>query len=169
MTLRNSTIDDNEYKGIRGVRSLFNQFDKDYYKPIKTISSFDNKSNYIEYKSEGDNKLSPKEYLNMIRPYLSDKTPMNLKVHSSDKVINYEAQVGQWKIQLAMRIDFISFKDSEKTRIMHANSDNVEIMIGSETDDIIDELFESHLQRYQERLEELMRESKFVFNNVDLL
>ena len=114
MTLRNSTIDDNEYKGIRGVRSLFNQFDKDYYKPIKTISSFDNKSNYIEYKSEGDNKLSPKEYLNMIRPYLSDKTPMNLKVHSSDKVINYEAQVGQWKIQLAMRIDFISFKDSEK-------------------------------------------------------
>ena len=35
---------------------------------------------------------------------------------------------------------------------MHANSDNVEIMIGSETDDIIDELFESRLQRYQERL-----------------
>ena len=105
----------------------------------------------------------------MIRPYLSDKTPMNLKVHSSDKVINYEAQVGQWKIQLAMQIDFISFKDSEKTRIMHANSDNVEIMIGSETDDIIDELFESRLQRYQERLEELMRGSKFVFNNVDLL
>ena len=52
---------------------------------------------------------------------------------------------------------------------MHANSDNVEIMIGSETDDIIDELFESRLQRYQERLEELMRGSKFVFNNIDLL
>ena len=60
--------DDDEYG--RDIRKLFNQFDKDYYKPIKTVSSFDNKSNYIEYKSEGDkdNKLSPKEDLNMIRP-----------------------------------------------------------------------------------------------------
>ena len=29
-----------------------------------------------------------------------------------------------------------------------------EIMIGNETDDIIEELFESFLQKYQERLEE---------------
>ena len=36
--------DDNEYRGISDVRSLFNQFDKDYYKPIKTSSSFDNKN-----------------------------------------------------------------------------------------------------------------------------
>ena len=39
----------------------------------------------------------------MIRPYLSDminnhKAPVNLKVHSSDTVINYEAQFGEWKI-----------------------------------------------------------------------
>ena len=53
--------DDNEYRGIRDIRSLFNQFDKDYYKPIKTIGSFDNKNNYIEYESKGDKdkKLSP--------------------------------------------------------------------------------------------------------------
>ena len=68
-----------------------------------------------------------------------------------------------------MRINFISSKDSEETRIMHANSDNVEIMIGSETDDIIDKLFEFILQRYQECLEELMRGSQFVLNNIDLL
>ena len=110
----------------------------------------------------------------MIRPYLSDminnhKAPLNLKVHSSDTVINYEAQFGEWKIQLTMRINFISSKDSEETRIMHANSDNVEIMIGSEADDIIDKLFEFILQRYQECLEESMRGSQFVLNNIDLL
>ena len=43
-----------------------------------------------------------------------------------------------------MSINFISFKDSD-THNMHIRSDNIEIMIGSETDDIIDELFESLL------------------------
>ena len=42
-------------------------------------------------------------------------------------------------------------------------------MIGNETDGIIRELFESLLQRYQEGLEESMRRSEFVFDNVDVL
>ena len=42
--------------------------------------------------------------------------------------------------------------------------------MGSETDEIIDEIFESHWRRYQEGLEEsLRRESSFVFESVDLL
>ena len=44
--------DDNDYRGIWDVKNLFNQFDKDYYKPIKTIGGFDNKNNYIEYESK---------------------------------------------------------------------------------------------------------------------
>ena len=48
-------------------------------------------------------------------------------------------------------------------------SDNIEIIIGNETDDIINELFKSFLQRYQEKLEESMKGSEFVFNSVDLL
>ena len=35
-------------------------------------------------------------------------------------------------------------------------------MIGSETDDIIDELFESLLQKYQEGLEKSLRGSQFI-------
>ena len=55
--------------------------------------------NYIEYESKGYN-LSPEEYLDIIKPYLSDmindhKTPMNLRVHSRDGVINYETQFGK--------------------------------------------------------------------------
>ena len=51
---KHQNYDDNEYGKIRGIRSLFNHLDKDYYKPIKTITSSDNKSNYREYKSKGD-------------------------------------------------------------------------------------------------------------------
>ena len=40
---------------------------------------------------------------------------------------------------------------------MHTKNNNIEIMMGSETDNIIKGLFESVLQRYQEELEEKMR------------
>ena len=47
--------DDVEYKEIRIVENLFNRTnDEDFYKPIRTISVFDNKINYIEYESRGD-------------------------------------------------------------------------------------------------------------------
>ena len=48
-----------------------------------------------------------------------------------------------------MVINFISSKDSDGTRTMHTKSNNVEIMVGSETD-----LFVSFLQKHQEGLEE---------------
>ena len=41
--------------------------------------------------------------------------------------------------------------------------------MGSETDEIIEELFKSLLQRYQEGLEESMRGSEFIFDCVDAL
>ena len=52
---------------------------------------------------------------------------------------------------------------------MHTKSNNVEIMTGSETDEIIEDLFESFLQKYQEGLEESMRGSEFVYDSVDVL
>ena len=68
-----------------------------------------------------------------------------------------------------MAINFISSKDSDETRTMHTKSNNVEIMIGSETNEIIMELFKSFLQKYQEGLEESMRGSEFVYDSVDVL
>ena len=52
---------------------------------------------------------------------------------------------------------------------MHTKSNNIEIMMGNETDEIIEELLEYLLQKYQKGLEEKMRRSKFVFDGVDLL
>ena len=67
-----------------------------------------------------------------------------------------------------MAINFISSKDSDETRTMHTKSNNVEIMIGSKTDEIIEKLFESFLQKYQEGLEQSMRGSEFVYDSVDV-
>ena len=41
---------------------------------------------------------------------------------------------------------------------MHTKSDNIEIMLGSETDEITEKLSESVLQKYQERLEKKWKE-----------
>ena len=68
-----------------------------------------------------------------------------------------------------MAINFISSKNSDETHTMHTKSNNVEIMMGSETDEIIKELFKYVLQRYQEGLEESMRGSEFIFDSVDAL
>ena len=52
---------------------------------------------------------------------------------------------------------------------MHKKSDNIKIVMGSEADDVIDELFESLLQKYQDGLEESMKGSEFIFDSFDLL
>ena len=68
-----------------------------------------------------------------------------------------------------MIINFTSSKDSDEIRTMCTKSNNIEIMMGSETDEIIKKVFESLLQKYQARLEEKMRRSEFVFGSIDLL
>ena len=68
-----------------------------------------------------------------------------------------------------MAINFISSKDFDETRTIHTKSDNIEIIMGSETDEIIKELFESLLQRYQKVLEESMKELKEKKNELNLL
>ena len=52
---------------------------------------------------------------------------------------------------------------------MHTKSDNIELMSGTETNGVINELFKSFLRRYQEGLETKMEGSGFIFERVDLL
>ena len=86
------------------------------------------------------------------------------------ELINYYKNKGEWKIQLTAEINFVSLKPgSDETRVMHTKSDNEEIMIGSDSSDVIKELFKSFLQRYQEGLQEKMKGSNFEFDGVNLL
>ena len=94
--------------------------------------------NYIKYESIGDKdqSLAFREKIDIIRPYLSD-------------IINNKKTQGEQKIHLRMAINFVCSDDSDETQIMHYKSNNTEIMMGSKTDEVIEELFEFLLQRYR--------------------
>ena len=69
-----------------------------------------------------------------------------------------------------MQISFISsLETGEICRTIDSKSDNIEITIGNEADNIVKKLFESFEKRYQEGLETKMKGSQFVFESVDLL
>ena len=84
-------------------------------------------------------------------------------------MINDHKTQGEWKIKLTMAINFDSSTGSDKTCTMYNHSDNIEVTIGTETYRIVEDIFYSFLQRYQKDLEESMRGSEFVFDNVDSL
>ena len=52
---------------------------------------------------------------------------------------------------------------------MYTKSDNIEIRIVDDINDVIKELFKSLLKRYQENLQEKMRGSEFGFDGINLL
>ena len=90
-----------------------------------------------------------------IRPYLKD-------------IINNLKKSGTWKIKLTIAHNFIYSIDNDKERVMHSKSDNIEIMIYNEADEVNIELFDSLKDRYQNNLES-MKGSEFAFKYVQLL
>ena len=136
--------DDYEYKGIKDIENLFKiLIDKDYYKPKLTKSGYN--KNYVQFESKGGKILALKEYLNLIEKYLKE-------------LIEEYKLKGEWKVQLTIEVNFTSLKPgSDETRIMYTRSDNVEIMFRDDNDDIIEQLFESLLQKYEENLQNKMR------------
>ena len=67
-----------------------------------------------------------------------------------------------------MRVNLISSKGTGETRTIYVWSDNVKIMWGSDTANIIKELFESFLNNYQKE-EQIIKGSDFNFESVDLI
>ena len=110
----------------------------------------------LKKESYGDkNKtLSVEEYLNKIRPYFKDIN--NLK--------NFDTL----KIQLTIANNYISSTDNDEEHVMHLKSDNIEIIINDEANEVIEKLFESLENRYQNNLE-LMRGCELVIHYVHLL
>ena len=148
--------DDLDYHGIRDIENLFDaDNNEDYYKPILVKSSFKENYKYYESRGDKDKKLSVKQYLYKIMPYLSD-------------LIN-DHKTNEWKIQINMHVNFISSNDTGEIRTIFVWSDNEEIRLGNETDDIIKGLINSFLNNYQKEEIILRNESKFVFESVDLI
>ena len=116
------------------------------------------KGNYKYNESSGDKEkiLSVKEYLNKITPHLYDL------------INDYRIARRVWKIQISTRVNFISTRDTGETCTIYAWSDNVSIMWGSDTDDIIRKLFKSFLNNYQEELKIIIG-SEFNFKSAELI
>ena len=133
-----------DFIGLENVKDLYSILD---YKPILISTAFNN--NYLEYGSEGSNSLSFTEYLNLIKPYLED-------------LINEKKNKGEWKLQLTAKISFVSLKpDSDETRLMYTRSNPEEFMNGSETEEIIESLYRSLLQKYNDNLQEKNERFRF--------
>ena len=69
------------------------------------------------------------------------------------KDINNLKKSGTWKIQLKIANNVISSIDNDEEHLMHSKSDNIEIMINDEADEVKKELFDSLKKRYQNNLE----------------
>ena len=117
-------------KVLYDPRNNLSKHEEDNYKPERIGNAFSR--NDVEYKSNenNDKTLSPQDYLDEIKPYLSD-------------IINDHKTQGEWKIKLTMTINFFSSKDYNETHTMYSPSDNIEVMIDIETDKIIEDLFDS--------------------------
>ena len=65
-------------------------------------------------------------------------------------------------------VQFFSSKDTGETRNIYVWSDNVEFMWGSNTNNIIEEIFQSFLHNYQDELK-IISGRQFVFKSVELM
>ena len=109
----------------------------------------------------------------MIRPYLRDlinNHKPTMEDNEEDNEDNSGSECGEWKTQLVMQNNFISTKNFEDTRTIYSASKPVEIFMGSDTENIIDTLFNTILNRIQEAMETSNeRGSGFTHDSVGLL
>ena len=111
--------DDLDYHGIRDIENLFDaDNNEDYYKPILVKSSFKENYKYYESRGDKDKKLSIEQYLDVIKPYLSD-------LINDHKAI--ETSSNEWKTKINMYINFVSSNDTGEIRTIFVWSDNEEI------------------------------------------
>ena len=77
---------------------------------------------------------------------------------------------GEWKIQLSIIISCISTKSFNEKRTMHSKNKAVEVYMGSDTENVIDTLFNTLLQNFQSAQETSNeRGSEFIPDSVELL
>ena len=84
------------------------------------------------------------------------------------ELINKYKNEGKWKVQLSAGINVTSLKPgSDETCAMYTRSDNEEFMSGDDANEIIKLLFESFLQRFEEKLQNKMRGLEFEFDGIN--
>ena len=152
-----SDYQDQDCFEIKDIENLFDTIDiNEYYKPVITKETFNNKYQYYETRGNRHKRLSLKQYLYTITPELAELI--------NEKTNNENEQ----KFQLTVGINVIHTTDGEKSRTFHVKSDNVVIRQGSDTNDIIAKLFESFFSKYEHEENILRNGNNFSFESVDM-
>ena len=68
-------------------------------------------------------------------------------------VLNDIKKYDTWKIQLTIANTFVSSIDNEEKCVIYSKSDNIDIMSNDEADEVIEKLFDSLKNRYENNLE----------------
>ena len=68
-----------------------------------------------------------------------------------------------------MKIIFTPIEDFNDKRALYVKTKNVDIMIGSDTNEIVEELFELIIQKYQELMEYSTRNGGLILEVVELM
>ena len=139
---------------IKSVRNLFNlKTENEAIKDIKTL--FEQEDDY--YKTiKIDSFWCKKVMATKIKHYLQ-------------YIITDLQNFGTWRIQIIIAINFISFNDTNKERVVHLNSDNINMMTYDNIYEVIKATFESLLSRYRIGLETSMKGRNVIFDSVQQL
>ena len=124
--------------------------------------------------------ISTEKLLSTIKPnlkrknneILTTKTQQNMAKTQQELIKSQKTQqelIKSQKTQQELRKSQQELRKSQQELRIHTRSVNEEFMNGSDTDEIIRELFRSLLQRYQENLQEKMKGSDFAFDGVNYL
>ena len=147
--------DDLQYEGKTDIKNTYNYIDiNNYYNPELIAGSFE--ENYKIYRINGDEnkKLLLNDYINTIRPNFNE--------------LITKKKINKSKVQLAISIIFLNYTNND-TADKYILSDNLIIRPTDDTNQIITELYNSLLHRYQETLEKKMEGSNFVYDHVNFL
>ena len=111
------------------------------------------------------NRHKPIERLNNNN---NNKNNNNAETNNNNN--NNNTDRGEWKIMLRMYIKCICTKSFDETRTMHPKSKQVEFYMGSDTENVINTLFNALLQNFQ-RIQETSNErgSEFIPDSIELL
>ena len=146
---------DTYYDGLNHIENLFGITD-DYYKPILSQQSFDDK--YQRYTCRGDKnkKLSFNEYMDIVKPYIIT-------------LLNDTNKKETRKIQLDIRITTENILNPGDKRNFVVRSDNTLLLYTDDTTESVENLIKSLGEHYEEQILVSREGSNFRYSNIDSL
>ena len=145
----NTAFDSSSYYGLKDLEYTFGDLD-DYYKPILAKESFD--GNYQMYTCRGDKERNMyiNKYLEKIKSYLN--------------ALIDDKKTSSHKIQLDI-VNLIHLTKSDRITF-YVKSKNIVCLPSDDSEDILNQLIDSLLEYFDDKLMVCRTDSSYVFENI---